>query len=67
MEPIRPNGMVERLRAILDLPDPPATYGQAKPGRSTGHSLRLAALQNRRSRSRCLPDPLRRRLLDLGA
>jgi hypothetical protein len=67
MEPIRPNGMVERLTAILDLPDPPATYGQAKPGRSTGDALRLAGLQDRRSRPRRMADRLRGRLLDVGA
>jgi len=67
MELIRPNGMVEHLTVPVDRSDAPADYGQAKPGRSSAEALRLAARQDRRRRSRRVPDPWRGRLLDLGA
>jgi hypothetical protein len=67
MKLIRPNGMLERLIEIINLPDPPDAYGQAKPGRSTAQALRLAARQDRRRRPRRMPEQLRGRLLDLGA
>lgn len=64
---MRPNGMVERWQVMLDLPEPSATYGRAKPGRSSGEALRRAALRDRRRRPRHGPEPLRGRLLDVGA
>ena len=66
MELLRPNGMVEHLTAPVDSSDAPASYGQAKPGRSTAEALRLAARQDRRRTPRRGADPLRGRLLDLG-
>jgi hypothetical protein len=66
VELIRPNGMVEHLTAPVDSSNAPDAYGQAKPGRSTAEALRLAARQDRRRRSRRVPDPLRGRLFDLG-
>jgi hypothetical protein len=67
MKLIRPNGMLERLIEIINLPEPPDAYGRGKPGRSTPEALHLAARQDRRRRPRHLPEQLRGRLLDLGA
>lgn len=65
MDPIRPDGMVERLARPGRLALAFAGYGRAQPGGATAANLQLAAEQDRRRRRRDRPDPLRGRLVDL--
>jgi hypothetical protein len=67
MNPIRPDGMVERLEPARRPTPAFAGYGRAQSGGTTAAGLQLAAEQDRRRQRRHRPDPLRGRLVDLTA
>jgi len=67
MHLIRPNGMIERLKAAERPGGTVGGYGRTPPGPATPEALQIAARQDRRRKRRRRPDPLPGRLVDVTA